>query len=209
MIFEQLRTGGDRTFTYIVADEMTREAAIVDPGYDAPRTLARTRELGLKVKFCVNTHDHFDHTGGNDDVLRMTGAQLARFGGGDLPVADGSVLRLGALELAILHTPGHTPDSISIVVQDRVMTGDTLFVGKVGGTYSPKAARDEYASLHDKLMKLPGHYRVFPGHDYGLRPYSTIAEEMTNNPFLRQKNFGEFLHLKNNWDEYKRQHGIK
>ncbi|MBT4484431.1 MAG: hypothetical protein HOC71_12230 [Candidatus Latescibacteria bacterium] len=89
------------------------------------------------------------------------------------------------------------------------MTGDTLFVGKVGGTGLGNDARDEYRSLHEKLIPLPEDTRVWPGHDYGVRPSSTIGEELRENPFILRNSLEEFVELKKNWAEYKRKHGIK
>jgi glyoxylase-like metal-dependent hydrolase (beta-lactamase superfamily II) len=123
-------------------------------------------------------------------------------------VMDGATFPLGDLEIEILHTPGHTPDAICLYVGDAVFTGDTLFVGKVGGTDFGQGARAEYASLHEKLMALPEDTRVFPGHDYGTSAQSTIGAEKETNPFLVQPDFESFVDLKKNWDAYKREHGI-
>ena len=127
----------------------------------------------------------------------------------DLPVGDGDVLEMGGLSLKVIHTPGHTRDSICILVEDILLTGDTLFVGKVGGTDLGKQAQEEYDSLHNKLLTLPAGTKVYPGHDYGVAPSSTIGEEKNSNPFILQKSFEEFVDLKANWAEYKRTHGIK
>ena len=108
----------------------------------------------------------------------------------------------------ILHTPGHTADSICLLVDDAAFTGDTLFVGKVGGTDLGDGARTEYASLHDVLMKLPDETRVFPGHDVGITPDSTIGRERAENPFLLREDLEAFVDLKRNWAEYKKEHGI-
>ncbi|MCK5222789.1 MAG: MBL fold metallo-hydrolase, partial [Candidatus Aminicenantes bacterium] len=108
-----------------------------------------------------------------------------------------------------IHTPGHTPDSVCIKAGDNLITGDTLFVGKVGGTYSEEEAKEEFMSLA-KLISLPGHIKVWPGHNYGTAPSSTIMNEKETNPFIqRLKNFNDFLWLKQNWAVYKVEHGIK
>ena len=122
---------------------------------------------------------------------------------------DGDFLDLGDLKIQVLLTPGHTPDSICIKAGDRLVTGDTLFVGKVGGTYGADDAREEFFSLK-KLMSLPPETTVWPGHDYGVRPHSTIGDELKNNPFITRLNdFDDFLWLKQNWAEYKKEHNIK
>jgi hydroxyacylglutathione hydrolase len=117
-------------------------------------------------------------------------------------------LPLGNLEITILHTPGHTSDAICFYIGDAVFTGDTLFVGKVGGTDFGAGAQAEYDSLRQKLLALPGGTRVFPGHDVGVAPESTIAHEQETNPFLVQPDFESFLHLKRTWAAYKKEHGI-
>jgi glyoxylase-like metal-dependent hydrolase (beta-lactamase superfamily II) len=210
MIFEQIALeGGDRNYAYLVADEATREAAIVDPGYDGKRLVDMVKERGLNLMYVLNTHPHGDHSGDNAVVTRATGAQLAAFGQGDVPLKDGDVLALGALELRIIHTPGHTPDDICILVEGKLITGDTLFVGKVGGTDFGESARIEFESLHRLLDMLDDEVEVWPGHNYGVRPSSTIGAERRENPFLLRTDFEDFLWLKKNWLQYKEEHGIK
>jgi glyoxylase-like metal-dependent hydrolase (beta-lactamase superfamily II) len=123
-------------------------------------------------------------------------------------VDDGDILEVGELRLEILHTPGHTPDSMCILVEGHLVTGDTLFVGKVGGTSTRGESETEAESLR-RLMALDGQTTVWPGHDVGTSPSSTIARETETNPFcLRLGDFGEFHHLKENWAAYKEEHGI-
>jgi len=208
MIFEQVRITGDRNFAYIIGDEDSRAAALVDPGSDAERLVARLRELGLRLEYILNTHGHVDHTGANGPVQSLTGARIAAFGRGDLPLAHGDILALGDLEIQVLHTPGHTDESVCFLCQGKLVTGDTLFVGKIGGTSGEEAARREHDSLHRVIGALPRDTEVWPGHDYGLRPSSTLAEEFRTNPFLLRDSFEGFLDLKANWTEYKRRHGI-
>ena len=213
MFFKQLKAGGDRNFSYIIADETTCEAAVIDPASPPDEELYVLKQRGFTLKYIINTHDHFDHTGGNAFLAERTGAKIAMHESAhsrcDIGVRDGDVLLLGSLELKIIHTPGHTYDSICILVEKELVTGDTLFVGKVGGTGYGSDARDEYNSLHNKLMTLPADTRVWPGHDYGVRPSSTIGDEKSENPFILRDSFESFVELKRNWLEYKRKHGIK
>ena len=213
MILKQINAGGDRNFSYIIADEQTGEVAVVDPGGNPTNEQAFLKDKNLKLKYIINTHGHYDHTGGNSILAQVTGAEIAMHEyagqGCDIGLRDGDVLKLGSLDLHIIHTPGHTNDSICILVEKEVVTGDTLFVGKVGGTGFGNDARDEYKSLHEKLMSLPEDTRVWPGHDYGVRPSSTIGGELRENPFILRNSFEEFVDLKKNWAEYKRKHGIK
>lgn len=212
MFVKQFRTGGDRNFGYLAVDEETGDALIVDPSF-SPRMIADfASERRFTVRLVFVTHDHYDHSNGNREIERLTGIRPLSFGDTDpgtgAEVRDGARFKLGHIDVTIIHTPGHTPDSICVLVGDALFTGDTLFVGKVGGTDFGKGARLEHESLHCKLMALPDETRVFPGHDYGLAPESTIGVERAKNPFLIQPDFDAFVHLKRNWEVYKRKHGI-
>ncbi|MFH1277169.1 MAG: MBL fold metallo-hydrolase [Candidatus Eisenbacteria bacterium] len=169
--------------------------------------------MGLTIRAIAITHDHPDHTNGNQELVELTGAEVwlhARAAGnGDRAVKDGETIDVGSLAVKVIHTPGHTPDSVCYLVGDHLVSGDTLFVGKVGGTGYGTDAKEEFDSLHDKLMRLPDHVAVWPGHDYGVRPSSTIGEERKTNPFLVQPDFASFVNLKKNWLQYKKEHGTK
>lgn len=212
MFIKQFVTGGDRNFGYLVADEATKKALVIDPSFSPERIVDFARENGYEIKYIFVTHDHYDHSNGNAAIERLTGKRPLLLGSTDratgIKVEDGARFPLGELEVWVLHTPGHTGDSICIHVDDAVFTGDTLFVGKVGGTDLGVGARTEYASLHDKLLTLPETTRVFPGHDYGTAPQSTIGKERKTNPFLLLPDFEAFVHLKRNWLAYKKEHGI-
>jgi len=212
VLVKAFQTGGDRNLAYVVADASANEAAVIDPSYSPSTIVNFVNEQGLRVAYAFCTHDHHDHTNGNEEFERLTGVRPLLFGDRDPKtetVVEGGVrLPLGALALRILHTPGHTADSICVLVEDALFTGDTLFVGKVGGTDLGDGARREYDSLHGVLMKLPDATRVFPGHDVGVQSESTIGHERETNPFLLCANVESFLDLKRNWAEYKKEHGI-
>lgn len=210
MIFQQIPSGGDRNYGYVVGCEETGQAAVVDPSPDPHPCYDKIKELGLEVVYVINTHGHYDHAGGNAFFKKKSGARVVGCGSGnDLAVADGDSLELGQLTLKFIHTPGHTMDSMCVLVDKELVTGDTLFVGKVGGTYSRRDAEVEFASLK-KLLDLADDIRVWPGHNYGVKPTSTIGEERQTNPFLlRIGDFEEFFWLKENWAAYKLEHGIK
>ena len=212
MFVKQFRTGGDRNLGYLVADEGSRRAALVDPSYSPQAVLDFAREHGYEIVYSFSTHGHFDHANGNDVVQHVIGKKPLLYGDTDpdtgIKVVDGARLPLGGLEITVIHTPGHTHDSMCLYIGDAVFTGDTLFVGKVGGTDFGDGAREEYHSLHQKLLVLPDETRVFPGHDVGVEPQSTIGHECQTNPFLLQPDFQSFLWLKENWAAYKREHGI-
>jgi glyoxylase-like metal-dependent hydrolase (beta-lactamase superfamily II) len=213
-IFEQIRTGGDRNFGYLLGDRAAGVAALIDPAYDPVSLVERATAQGLEVELILNTHGHQDHTNGNDRAVKLTGAPVAAHESAqaapDITLTDGQVLELGSLELRILHVPGHADDHVLIhVAEHRVaITGDLLFVGKIGGTGTEKAARTEYRSLQRVLEELPDDTTIWPGHDYGCRPSSTIALEKTINPFLRCEDFESFLELKKQWPVFKEEHGL-
>ena len=213
MFVKQFRTGGDRNFGYLAADEPSGDALIVDASYD-PRSIAEYAvRQGYRIRYVFSTHGHADHTNGNEQMERLTGLKPLLYGDicpvTGVRVEDGAVLPLGSLEVQIMHTPGHTRDSICLYVGDALFTGDTLFTGKVGGTCTDEEAKEEYESLHGRILQLPVATTVYSGHDYGERPHSTLAEEKVSNPFLLQSDFEAFLFLKNNWAAYKKAHGIK
>lgn len=212
MFVKQFPTGGDRNFGYLVADEASGKACVIDASYAPEEIVEYARESGYEIEYVFSTHDHHDHTNGNRVVERMTGKRALLYGDTDpqtgRSVADGTQLPLGSLAITILHTPGHTPDAICVLVNGAVFTGDTLFVGKVGGTDLAEGARAEYESLHGKLMALPDETKVYPGHDVGVAPVSTVGHERATNPFLVQPDYPAFVDLKRNWAEYKREHGI-
>jgi len=212
MIFEQIATGGDRNFAYLVGDEDTRAGALIDPSYDPAKCVKAARKIDIVVKYIINTHGHSDHTNGNETARKRTGAAVVAHESArqphDINVRDGETLSLGGLELRFIHTPGHTPDGICVLAEGKLMTGDTLFVGKVGGTDFDNGAKTEFESLQ-RLMDLPDDVEVYPGHDYGTAPSSTIRRERETNPFILRKDFDDFVHLKKHWAEYKAEHGIK
>ncbi|UCG53810.1 MAG: MBL fold metallo-hydrolase [Candidatus Latescibacterota bacterium] len=212
MIFYQIEAGGDRNFSYLMADKEGGKAALFDPSRDASHYMPLLERHGLEVLFIVVTHGHGDHTWGVSEAKRRTGGRIVAYKGShvgaDVKVGDGDTLELGSIVLEFIHTPGHTDDSICILGGKKLITGDTLFVGKVGGTDYGKGAKKEYHSLHKKLMTLDDDVEVYPGHDYGLEPTSTIGQERRTNPFILRESFESFVELKRNWLQYKREHGI-
>lgn len=211
MIFYQVEAGGDRNFSYLIADGEGGPAAIVDPPSDAGRYAHLVTEHRLSVHYAVITHGHGDHTWGVGEAAKRYACKIVGHRLLSMPVDvrvdDGDVLPLGTLRLEIIHTPGHTEDAICVLCGSKLITGDTLFVGKVGGTDLGEGARKEFESLR-RLMKLPSEIEVYPGHDYGVAPSSTIGHERETNPFILRKSLRDFLDLKANWLEYKRTHGI-
>jgi hydroxyacylglutathione hydrolase len=177
MLVKQIKANGDRNFAYIIADENSHEAAIIDPSFGASEVLNELQQLNLTAKYLINTHNHYDHTADNASILKKTkGKWLTK-------LHDGEQVKLGTITLQIIATPGHTADSICILAEKKLFTGDTIFVGDVGITSSTAEAQAEFASLK-KLLQLPDDIVIFPGHDYGTKPSSTIGYEKLHSPAL-------------------------
>ena len=197
MFFKQVIQQGDN-FSYIIADDTTKEAAIVDPSFNADAIIRILRHQNLNVKFVINTHDHSDHTASNEDFRSNFGAKVVAHKlahvNKDVSVVEGDVIRMGEIVIEVIHTPGHTQDSICLLVDDKLLTGDTLFIGECGRTDLPGgSAEDMYHSLFGKLMKLDDNIKVYPGHDYGPKPYSTIGVERRTNYTLQKRAVDEFI----------------
>ncbi len=214
-ILEQVRCGGDRNFGYLLGDREAGVALLVDPSPDPAPVLDRAAAQGLKVALILNTHGHGDHTEGNAPAKARTGAAVAGGPGHPGPLdrilRDGERIPFGAFTLRVWHLPGHHPDHLAFLVEglDAGLTGDLLFVGKVGGTSSERDARAEWASLQRLLLEWPAHTTIWPGHDYGARPSSTLALERQTNPFLQCPDVAAFLALKAGWAGFKARHGLK
>ena len=196
MIFKQIKYRGDN-FSYIIADEATKEAAVVDPSFNLDAILLFLKSQHLKAKYVIDTHQHGDHTTGNEDI-RSLGAKVVAHRLSsvkkDMSVTDSDRLNLGKVLIRVIHTPGHSPDSICLLVDGKLLTGDTLFVGECGRTdLSGGSVEDMYHSLLDKLMKLDDAIEVYPGHDYGAKPYSTIGAERKTNYTLEKRTLIEFI----------------
>lgn len=198
MYFKQIQQHGDN-FSYIIADEKTQDAAVVDPSFNAGEITRILREKGFHLKYLINTHGHSDHTAGNEELRFNFGAKtvahkLSRTQP-DIVVQDGSIILLGAIEVKVIYTPGHTPDGVCLLIDGKkLLTGDTLFVGNCGRTDMPGGdSATLYYSLFDKLSKLSDNIEVYPGHDYGPRPRSTIGEERRTNFVLKPRTVQEFV----------------
>lgn len=213
LIFEQIRAGGDRNFGYVLGDRDARLGVLIDPSYSPDVFVERAHAQGLTITHVINTHSHPDHTSGNERALELTGATLAAhpLSGPMVPLDEGQEIRIGALRLTAHHVPGHCEDHLVLYesVHQLLVTGDLLFVGKVGGTRTDEDARLEWRSLQRLLAIIPNEATVWPGHDYGVRPSSTIGLEKATNPFLLCADEGAFLRLKADWPQVKQRLGLK
>ena len=214
-VFEQIRIGGDRNFGYLLGDRSAGIAAAIDPAYAPDEVKARADAQGLAIGRILNTHGHADHVNGNARMKETTGAPVAAWKGADpapdVALEDGDAFAIGSLRVEVRHVPGHADDHLLFWLpgQKVAITGDLLFVGKIGGTGTEEEARSEYASLQRVLAELPDDTTIWPGHDYGCRPSSTIGLEKATNPFLLADGIDAFLRLKRDWAAFKADHGLK
>lgn len=180
MIVEQLLCGELDNFTYIVGDEKNGVAVVIDP-VDVNKVLEVVEKRKLKIKYIINTHSHFDHIAGNKELKRKTNAKVVMHRNSnlekDIEVKDGDVVKVGNLKIRVIHTPGHTQDSICLLVNDKLFTGDTLFVGSYGRTDLEGGSYKQLINSLKKLMQLDEKIKVYPGHHYGKEKFSTIGKE--------------------------------
>ena len=198
MFFRQVQQHGDN-FSYIIADESTRETIVVDSSYNAGEIIRILKAENLKLKYLINTHSHSDHTACNQELrsifdAKIVAHKLSRINA-DVMVNDGDTINIGSIPAKVIYTPGHTSDSICLLVDNKkLLTGDTLFVGECGRTDLPGGnSRSLYNSLFHKLLKLDDDVEVYPGHDYGLKPSSTIGFERKSNYTLEPRSINEFI----------------
>ncbi|MCS7124389.1 MAG: MBL fold metallo-hydrolase [Candidatus Bathyarchaeota archaeon] len=208
MMVQTFTVGKLFTNCYVAACQETREAIIIDPGFEnyseAEKIFGFVKEKMLNLKFIVNTHGHPDHVCGNGIIkekfntpilihekdafmLGTLGNVIAKFFGfktssppADFLLRDGDAVKFGNLTLKVLHTPGHSPGSISLVGEKEVFTGDTLFAGSIGRTDLPRGSEKDMKHSLEKLASLPEFFSVYPGHG----PTTTIGEEKRSNLFL-------------------------
>ena len=198
-------------FCYLVGDEASKTCALIDPAFETDRILAEADRIGYRVTHIINTHGHSDHTAGNEAIKAATSAKLliheldanrlgkvahktfSRILGGkgspvpDVLLKDNDLIQIGdGTDLRVIHTPGHTPGGMCLYADGHIFTGDTLFVGAVGRTDLPGGSSKQLLiSIKEKIYTLPGSTIVWPGHDYGPYPSSTIEQERHTNPFTR------------------------
>jgi len=202
MIFRQLFDQTSGTYTYLLASRKGGEALIIDPVLEkVDRYLQLVRELDLKLVKAVDTHIHADHITGLGALRDRTHCitvmgEMAKVDVVSMRVTEGDKLTIEGLALDVLYTPGHTDDSYSFLMGDRVFTGDTLLIRGTGRTdFQNGSARAQYESLFGKLLKLPDETLVYPAHDYKGDTVSTIGEERRYNPRLQVRSVDEYVEL--------------
>ena len=210
IIIKQIPVEPFQVLTYIVACPQNRDAVIIDPGGDEDKLLALIETEKLRIKYILNTHGHADHVLGNskmknflkvpvcmheaddiffnDPAVREKSSQelgLPPSDPADIKLKDGDILEVGSLNIEVIHTPGHTPGSVCFLVGKNLFTGDTLFVGAAGRTDLIGGSLNTLIkSIKEKLIVLSKQTVVWPGHDYGESPTSTIGREMEENLYI-------------------------
>jgi len=198
MIIKQMEVGTMQNFVYLVADRRGGEAMAIDSGWETGPIVKAARELGVKVKFAVATHSHFDHVSTLRELAGALGAKVVAHERSpidhDVSVNGGDVLTVGKNEVRVIYTPGHTPDSICLYDGESLFTGDTLFVGNCGRVdLAGGSAEEMFRSLHEVILKLPPSTTVYPGHDYGDVSFRKLGEEAQTNPALEARTYAEFF----------------
>ncbi len=203
LIFQQLFDSESCTYTYIIADPNSKEAAIIDPVLGmAPRDLKLIEEMSLKLKVILETHIHADHVTGAGLLADKLGAKIAlsekaNAKGADILLKDHDQIEIGNLKIKILETPGHTKTCLCYLLEDRVFTGDTLTIRGNGRTDFQQGSSEQlFHSIHQKLYTLPEETLVFPGHDYNGMMSSTIGLEKKFNKRIDQnRSLPEFIQI--------------
>lgn len=196
---EQFLVGEMANFTYLLIDDLNRSCILVDPSWDLEVIFDYLKKNSLQIKFIINTHSHFDHTLGNEQVAKVTGAKIMQHKNSplykDTELEDGEYISFGNSKINIIHTPGHSKDSICLILDNRIIiTGDTIFVGSCGRLDLPGGSANEmFDSIHGKLIKLDDKLVVLPGHHYGSKKTSSLQNEKETNFVFKFKNREDFL----------------
>ena len=200
MKVHQIQVGGMLNFTYVIEDEKTGQAILLDPSWDLDKVKEVITRSSLEIKYIINTHHHFDHTLGNEAMARHTGARIVQHEESelhhDMAVKDGDTIQFGDSQLLVHHTPGHSRDSICLTGDGKIFSGDTLFVGNCGRVDLPGGSAQElYHSLFGVLYAMPDGLELFPGHNYGSAETSTLGREKRMNPVMRRIPEQEFVSM--------------
>lgn len=192
---EQIRVGSDN-YSYIIHDGI--HGALVDPGFDASQAIMRIEELGLNLLYVIATHHHSDHVHDVDRVIEATGAKFLGYSmnNGDSSIQDGDRIKVGSIEFEFMHTPGHTEDSICVLVENAYLfTGDTLFIDDCGRCDLPGGSLEKMFESLQRLKSLDDAIVVYPGHDYGPKEFAALGEQKLTSAVLKASDLKEFSRM--------------
>ena len=205
LYLKQIELGPLQNFIYLIGCPETRETAVVDPGWDVPAILNAAAQDEMRITKILITHTHFDHINGVEEIMRATDAQVIvhKKEIGAVPVEGPSIqgveggakVPLGKLDLSLLHTPGHTPGSVCFTVADRLITGDTLFIGGCGRCDLPGGDPELMYKSLTRLKAMDGHLVLYPGHNYAPEGSALLGKEKERNPFLMAPSQEAFLNV--------------
>ena len=207
MIFRQLSLGPMQNFSYIIGDEKTKEAAVVDCGWEAEKIIKEAEKEKVTISKIILTHCHFDHVQKASELIEKTNAtvyfhelendEIKKFGIKNAKFFSESndEVFVGNIKIKIMHTPGHTHGSICLLFEDKLLTGDTLFIGAIGRTDLNGGNPLKLFDSLQKIKKLNEDLLVYPGHDYGDYPFDLIKNQKKNNPYLLCNKKEEFLRM--------------
>ncbi|MAG91291.1 Zn-dependent hydrolase [Candidatus Woesearchaeota archaeon] len=208
MFFKQIPVGPMQNFIYLIGDEASKEAAIVDAGWDIDKLIETANNEKLQIKKIILTHSHYDHVQKVSELADKTKAEIyfheleideikrsikneIKF----IKLKDNEEIKVGNIKIKIIHTPGHTIGAICLLFENKLITGDTLFVSAIGRTDLPGGNPIQLFESLQKLKKLDDNIEIYPGHDYGSTPSSTIGDEKKNNPYFKCNTKEEFMNL--------------
>jgi glyoxylase-like metal-dependent hydrolase (beta-lactamase superfamily II) len=204
MTIKQIKIDFDN-FCYIIYCKKNLNAVVVDPGNNPSKAVEFIKSNNLKLEYIINTHYHSDHTIGNQIIKNAIPSKIIASkidgkkitSGVDIFIRDNDQLNVGEISIKFLLTPGHTPGSICMIVNNfALLTGDTLFIGDCGRTDLPGGNLNEmFRTLQNKIKTLPDNLIVYPGHDYGEKPFDTLGNQKLTNKTLLVKNLKEFSKL--------------
>jgi glyoxylase-like metal-dependent hydrolase (beta-lactamase superfamily II) len=203
LYLKQLEIGPMQNFIYLIGDRDKKECVMVDPAWDLKPVFEAAQKDGMKVTGALVTHAHFDHVNALDEFLKEVKgkiycnkeeAEFLKHWQSDLkPVESGEKLKIGNVDITFLHTPGHTPGSQCFLVEDNLVSGDTLFIQACGRCDMPGGSAEQMYHSLKRLSELDDKVVLFPGHNYSDEPTSTIGQEKRWNPYLQSANVGDFI----------------
>ena len=209
MIFKQIPVGPMQNFAYLIGDKATKEAVVADAGWDIDKLIAISNKEELKINKIILTHSHYDHIQKVNELAEKTNSAVY-FHEDDfneikmaiknpavklIKLKNNDEINVGKIKIKIMHAPGHTPGAICLLVGNKLLTGDTLFVNAIGRTDMAGGDPSKLFESLQKLKKLNDDVEVYPGHDYGEIPFSTIGTEKKNNPYFKCDSKEQFLNL--------------